>query len=400
MYPNFYYIFRDWFGIEIEFLKIINSFGFFVAISFLLAGVFMQKELKRKFNDGILGKGTVLSFWVGKPLSKSDYISSAITGFLLGFKILPLLLDFGVANGNPQDFLLSSKGNILYGILLALAFTAFNYYSDKKQRLETPELKTKLVDPSYFIGEFTIAAFVGGIIGAKAFHIFENMNEFYKDPWDSIVSFGGLTFYGGLIVGGGAVLYLAKKRGIKILHMLDVGGPAMMLAYGTGRIGCQVSGDGDWGINNTAPKPDWMSFLPDWMWSYDYPHNVNSVGEQIPGCNFQEHCNHLVPSVFPTPFYETIMALILFFILWKLRKKLTYAGILFGIYLIMNGVERFLIEKIRVNTIMEFAGVHFTQAELISSLMVILGIFIIIYSYKVKLPLKANHENGTALEEQ
>lgn len=398
MYPNFYYIFKDWFGIELEFLKIINSFGFFVAVSFLLAGLFMQKELKRKFKAGLLGQGTILKHWVGKPLPIGDYISSGVTGFLLGFKILPLLFDFSVTGGNPQKYLLSTQGNIIYGLIAAGILLYLNYRTDKKQRLEIPEERSKLVDPSYFMGEFTLAAFIGGLLGAKLFHILENLDEFIKDPYESIVSFSGLTFYGGLIVGGGAVLYLAKKRGINMLHMLDVGGPAMMLAYGTGRIGCQVSGDGDWGIVNTDPKPSWMSFLPDWMWSYDYPHNVNSIGVPLPGCNFNEHCNHLVPSVFPTPFYETVMALTLFAILWYLRKRVSFAGILFGIYLIFTGLERFLIEKIRVNTIMEFAGIKFTQAEMISIIMVLLGILTIAIAYNRKVSLNNNKTIGITVD--
>ncbi len=385
MYPNFYYIFKDWFGIEITFLNIINSFGFFVALSFLLASLLMQKELKRKFNDGILGNGIKLTRFVGKPFSVTDYVTSGITGFILGFKILPILLDFSVTNGNPQEFLLSGAGSWLYGILLAAGFAAYNFYLDKKQRLETPIEKSVTVDPSHFMGEFTLAAFVGGLLGAKLFHILENLDEFAVDPMGSIISFSGLTFYGGLIVGGAAVLYKANKKGIPVLHMLDVGGPAMMLAYGIGRIGCHVSGDGDWGIVNTNPKPAWMSFLPDWMWSYDYPNNVNSVGVPLPNCFDAQHCNHLVPSVYPTPFYETIMALILFFILWRLRKRFKYAGTLFGVYLIMNGLERFLIEKIRVNTIMEFAGIKFTQAELISTCLMIAGVALIVFAQKNKL---------------
>ena len=398
MYPNFYYIFKDWFGVELQFLQIINSFGFFVAVSFLVASILMQKELKRKYKDGILGNGIELKYWVGKPLSIGDYVTAGITGFILGFKIIPLLMDFNVANGNPQEFLLSGQGNILYGFLFAAILLGYNYYSDKKQRLEVPELRVKKVDPSYFMSEFTLAAFVGGLLGAKLFHILENLGEFYQDPMGSIMSFSGLTFYGGLIVGGGTVLYLARKKGIPFLHMLDVGGPAMMLAYGTGRIGCHVSGDGDWGIANTDPKPDWLSFLPDWMWSYDYPNNVNSIGVPIPGCIGEQHCNHLVPSVFPTPFYETIMAVILFLILWRLRKKIKYAGMLFGIYLVMNGLERFLIEKIRINTIMEFAGMKFTQAELISFSLMLLGLFLIYFSFKKKIPVKVESQIGTPLD--
>jgi phosphatidylglycerol:prolipoprotein diacylglycerol transferase len=398
MYPNFYYIFRDWFGIELNGLKLINSFGFFVAISFLLASIFMSLELKRKFKEGVLGQGKLVKYWVGKPFSKTDYITSGLTGFILGFKFLPLMFNFSLANDNPQEYLLSSQGNLMMGLLTTALFLGFNYWQDKKQRLPEPEEKTKLVDPSQNIGELTLAAFVGGLSGAKLFHILENISEFQADPIGSIISFSGLTFYGGLIVGGAAVLYVAKKRGIRPLHMLDVGGPAMMLAYGIGRIGCHVSGDGDWGIVNTAPKPGWMSFLPDWMWSYDYPNNVNSVGVPIPGCNDLQHCNHLVPSVFPTPFYETIMALILFFILWSIRKRIKYAGLLFGIYLVMNGMERFLIEKIRVNTIMDFLGMKVTQAEIISTSLMILGVILIVFSLKRKEPASGLSNIGTTVE--
>lgn len=398
MYPNFYYIFKDWFGLEIPFLQIINSFGFFVAVSFVLAGLFMQLELKRKYKDGVLGNGTLLHYWEGKPLTKSDYVTAGITGFILGFKIVPLFLDFSIANGNPQTYLLSAQGNFLLGLLVAAIMLGYNYYTDKKQRLPEPVQKTRHVDPSYFMGELTLAAFVGGLLGAKLFHILENLDEFAQDPMGSIISFSGLTFYGGLIVGGISVIYYARKRGIPFLHMLDVGGPAMMLAYGTGRIGCHVSGDGDWGIANLEPKPEWMSFLPDWMWSYDYPNNVNSIGVPLPGCFDVQHCNHLVPSVFPTPFYETLMALALFGILWSIRKRLKYAGTLFGIYLVMNGFERFMIEKIRVNTIMEFAGVHFTQAELISSILMLLGVILIVFSLKKKMPVKKLEASGTGID--
>ena len=388
MYPNFYYIFKDWFGIELDFLRMINSFGFFVAISFLLAGWAMRVELKRKFNDGILGNGIKLKYFTGKPMPNSDYISSGVTGFVFGFKILPLFLDFSISNNDPQAFLLSTQGNLFYGLLVAFLFLAFNYWQDKKQRLAEPIEQVKTVDPSYYIGELTLAAFIGGILGAKFFHILENLSEFNQDPMGSILSFSGLTFYGGLIVGGISVLYVAKKKGIPFLHMLDVGGPAMMLSYGTGRIGCHVSGDGDWGIVNTATKPNWLSFLPDWMWRYDYPNNVNSVGVPMPNCIGEQHCNHLDPMVFPTPFYETIMALILFAILWSIRKKLKYGGLLFGIYLIMNGLERFMIEKIRVNTIQDFFGLKLTQAEIISTALVLLGIVLITYAFKAKKPVK------------
>lgn len=152
-----------------------------------------------------------------------------------------------------------------------------------------------------------------------------------------------------------------------------------MIGYAVGRIGCHMSGDGDWGIDNLRPKPNWLNWAPDWMWSFDYPHNVVRYGEPILNCTGDKYCNHLVPSVFPTPFYETIMCFILFFILWSIRKKIKTPGVLFSIYLVFNGVERFFIEKIRVNTLYNLNGFKFTQAELISTILFFLGLFGIWY---------------------
>ncbi len=404
MYPNFYYIFQDWFGLELPGLKLINSFGFFVAISFVAANVVMTKELKRKFKLGILGAGEQVKVMKGMAMSQSDYIASGITGFIIGYKFLPLLFNFSLANDNPQSYILSLNGSFIYGIIGAALFVGINYWQDKKQRLPEPVEEIKTVDPSYHMGTITFAAFLGGLLGAKLFHILENLSDFYRDPWGNIISFSGLTFYGGLIVGGIAVLIVAKRKGIKTLHMLDVGGPAMMLSYGTGRIGCHVAGDGDWGIVNTLPKPGWMSFFPDWVWAYNYPNNVNRVcnpfmeGDagymQNIGCNFDQ-TPYLVASVFPTPMYEAFFGILLFFVLWMLRKKIKYAGILFGIYLMLSGTERFLIEKIRVNTLMDFMGMQVTQAEIISSSLFILGLFLVVYGLLKKIPVS---NVGTTLE--
>ncbi len=95
--------------------------------------------------------------------------------------------------------------------------------------------------------------------------------------------------------------------------------PAMMLAYGIGRMGCQVSGDGDWGIVNTHPKP--FAGLPDWAWSYTFPHNVIGEGITLPGCT-GHYCTQLPEGVFPTSLYEIIAALLLFAFLWSIRKKI------------------------------------------------------------------------------
>jgi prolipoprotein diacylglyceryltransferase len=172
--------------------------------------------------------------------------------------------------------------------------------------------------------------------------------------------------------------------------------PTMLFAYAAGRIGCHMSGDGDWGIANAAPKPNWLSWLPDWMWAYDYPNNVNydvnypqSLGElndtnvlpitdpNVP-C-FDGYCTHLDPMVFPTPVYETIMATGIFLFLWFIRKRLTIPGLMFAAYLMLNGIERFFIEKIRVNNKFDLIGIQATQAELIAVLFFLTGAGLFVY---------------------
>jgi prolipoprotein diacylglyceryltransferase len=199
---------------------------------------------------------------------------------------------------------------------------------------------------------------------------------------------------------------------------MDAVAPVLMIAYAVGRIGCHVSGDGDWGIFNTAytldsegaivrsaegdfeksiaSNPEFgryltsqyggvekiprahvpgLPFLPDWFWAYNYPHNVNEVGSPIPGCE-GAYCNQLNPLVFPTPLYEIIACALLFIPLWMLRKKIKVPGRLFALYLVFNGAERFLVEKIRVNSTYDIFGFHPTQAELISTLLMLGAAFL------------------------
>ncbi|MBK5271219.1 MAG: prolipoprotein diacylglyceryl transferase, partial [Bacteroidia bacterium] len=184
----------------------------------------------------------------------------------------------------------------------------------------------------------------------------------------------GLTFYGGLICASLAIWWYAKKHKIGFWHLNDAAAPTLMLAYSLGRIGCQVSGDGDWGIENVKSKP--FSWLPDWMWSYTFPHNVNEAGIKIPGCTEAKYCNELPVGVFPTSFYEIVICFILFLLILSLRKKFKVPGTLFAFYLVLNGVERFFIEKIRVNVRLDIFGFHPTQAEVISSLLFLTGIIL------------------------
>jgi prolipoprotein diacylglyceryltransferase len=176
-------------------------------------------------------------------------------------------------------------------------------------------------------------------------------------------------------------MYCYSKK-LNLLRVLDSGAPAMMLSYGTGRFGCHFSGDGDWGLANTHPTPAGLGWLPDWAWAYTYPHNVlghgGNVGPEmvsIPGCT-GDYCHQLAVPVWPTPLYEALMALGLFFIIWKvLRFKSTSPGNLFAWYMVFAGTERFLIEFIREHgsSLYRVGSLTFSQAQLISLLLLITG---------------------------
>jgi prolipoprotein diacylglyceryltransferase len=375
MYPRISDFFNDVFGTDINLP--IQSYGFFLATAFLVAAMLLSYELARKEKAGLI-KSTIKKTLVGKPASISELIITFIISFFVGYKISGIVLDYDLMVANPQDFIFSSEGSLVGGLILAVIFTIYQYYFKNKQKLPVPEWKEVEVHAKEQVWPIVFIAVIFGIVGAKIFHQLENLDEFMRDPMGSIMSFSGLTFYGGFIVAAFAVGIYAQKRNIAWQHIADSLAPSLIIAYGIGRIGCQVSGDGDWGIVNNMMQPGWLSFLPEWVWAYNYPHNILNQGIPIVGCA-GPHCFQLAEPVFPTPIYETTMSLIIFAILWSLRKKLRIPGSLFAIYLMFNGAERFLIEKIRVNNIFDFIGMKVTQAEVISVLIFIIGLIFLIY---------------------
>ncbi|MEQ1553850.1 MAG: prolipoprotein diacylglyceryl transferase family protein [Ferruginibacter sp.] len=436
MYPNLYYIFKDLFGVQWNFLKIFNSFGLMVAVAFFVAILILGLELKRREKLGLLHPSDEI-IEIGKPASIFDFILNGLTGFIFGSKIFGLIFS-KPETMNTQDYIFSKEGNILGGIAIAALLIGLKWYEKNKQKLKTPEKRTIRIWPHDRVGDIFVIALIFGILGAKLFDNFEHWNEFIQDPIGKIFSQSGLTFYGGLILASFAVCFYAYKKGIKIPHLVDSAAASLMIAYAIGRIGCQVSGDGDWGVYNSAYTSDaygnislaapgdfekalqknasyflegivtdstgkkmyvtdriyptlkdvphqnikGFSFLPKWFFAYSFPQNVNNDGVPIPGVK-EDHYNVLPSPVFPTAFYETVICILLFLFLWAIRKKIKTPFVMFGIYLILNGFERFIIELLRVNKTYAVSGFTLSQAQEIALMLIVAGIITITFG-KIK----------------
>lgn len=396
MYATIYDAVKDLFGVEIIHLKLLQSFGFFVAISFLLCAYFFAKDLERKSNEGLLPTSKRKSI-VGVAATQGELIGQFMIGFLLGWKLIGSFADYAVFSEDPRGWILSAQGSILWGILTGGAFAGFLFWRTNRTKEDKPrEIEIKVTAADH-VGTMTLIAAAFGFIGAKLFHILENFGSFLDDPGEMMFSFSGLTMYGGLILGSAAVLYYAHRQKFNILHVMDACAPGLFLAYGVGRLGCQVSGDGDWGIVNTSPKPGWLSWAPDWAWSYNYPNNVNGTiipndldpkyqsEEWFPRVLMHDPSQGLLEPVYPTPLYETIMCVTLFLVFWGFRKRIVTPGFLFALYMIFNGLERFTIELIRVNTtLFTIGGFRVTQAEFIAFSLVTLGVALAVWTKKRK----------------
>jgi len=389
MFPTIGDIIHYLFGIPFTFP--IQTFGFFVALSFLLAYVVFTSEFKRYEANGKIHafKRTVI---IGQPASILDIAINFLLGGAFGYKVFGAILDFTKFSTDPRKYMLSANGNLMMGLLTGFVFGIWVYFDRKKQALPQPKLVEETRHPYQLMGLIVFSVGFFGFIGAKLFNTVEHLDELWYDPVNTLFSTYGFAYYGGLIFGALTYLYIGYRYGMKQVHLADIGSPGMMLAYGIGRIGCHLSGDGDWGIVNNNPKPTLLSWLPNWMWSFRFPHNSINAGVPMPNCS-GKYCNQLVNGVYPTSFYELVLCIGMFLLMWAFRKKIKLPGLMFCIYLILNGGERFLIEHIRINFYYRFLGFTFTQAEIIGGLMLLgglIGLAIIAYKrnrYKPALPI-------------
>lgn len=358
----------------------IYSYGFFVACGFFAAATLAVNEMRRRETLGLL-KGQSAQITVGEAPSVVEVIFYSAVGFVMFFKLIGLVAyqrELSTGMIQLKDYFLSlTLGSWLAGIIGGTGIGYYYYSFKNKERLLAPQKKTITIFPSDGIGDMVVIAAVLGVLGSNFFNYLENPDDyvnFWADPIGSM--FSGLSVYGGLIcagIGFGVYAYIKK---FSIAHFFDSVAPGFILANGIGRIGCHVAGDGDWGLANPYPKPDWF---PQFLWSNSYAHNIIDADPniRIPGC-MEEHCQQLAQAAYPTPLYEFIMCTAIFLILWSLRKRFTFApGLIFTSFMILIGIQRFAIEQwrdISGRDTYGMLGFQFRQSELISMIMIFIGI--------------------------
>jgi phosphatidylglycerol---prolipoprotein diacylglyceryl transferase len=199
-----------------------------------------------------------------------------------------------------------------FGLMFALAFVAIGLVIARRLR--------ELGKPAEWAYEMTLAALVGGLVGSRVYFIVQNYDDVKHDLLGNLFSGSGLVWYGGLLGGAIAVVAWAQWRGLLGLALLDLAATPLAVGYAIGRCGCQVSGDGDYGKAWDGP------------WAMAYPHG------EVP----------TTQTVHPTPIYETVSMGLVAIVLWRLRNRLR-PGLLFALYLVLAGTERFLVEFLRRN---------------------------------------------------
>ncbi len=245
-----------------------------------------------------------------------------------------------------------------FGVIVAIAVTLATFLASRLVRRYEEHGRLPAQSHSS-VWDMAIVSTLAGIVGARVFDVLDNADRFLADPLSMILTRTGFSIYGGLCFGIIAGVIFVKRRSLPVRPMLDATAPCIMLGYGIGRLGCQIAGDGDWGIAAKMNlKPGW---LPEWLWAQTYDGNIAGVIIAPPG-------------VYPTPIYEIMMSLAVASVLWILRFHKQRLGYLFSLFLLLAGFERILIEKIRVNVRYDILGAYVTQAEAISLLLVIAGL--------------------------
>jgi phosphatidylglycerol:prolipoprotein diacylglycerol transferase len=245
-----------------------------------------------------------------------------------------------------------------FGVMMALAFITTSWLLGK-------ELTRRGVNGN-IASWITIVAIAGGVLGAKLFWAFEHFGEFIRNPAGALFTGSGLTWYGGVILAAVAIVLIVRFSGKPFWKTVDPIGPLILLGYAIGRIGCFLSGDGDYGPPSDLP------------WAMAFP---NGTVPTPPGVK-----------VHPTPLYEIAISLPIFLYLWHIRKKVEdMPGYLFGMYMILGGCERFITEFWRLTPKTPFG---LTVPQAISLPMIVGGAILVWYARNHKVMPKPQ-ERGT-----
>jgi phosphatidylglycerol---prolipoprotein diacylglyceryl transferase len=224
-----------------------------------------------------------------------------------------------------------------FGICFAAGFLVSGLIIDRRFK--------ELGKPAEWTYEMVFAALIGGIVGSRLDYVIQNWDKVSDDLLGNIISGSGLVWFGGLVGGALGVVLWAHWRGFLGWQLFDTAAVPLAVGYAIGRIGCQLSGDGDYGTSSDLP------------WAMSYPDGTVPTTDEV----------------HPTPVYETVAMGLAGAVLWRLRDR--YApGVLFGLYLMIAGVERFLVEFIRRNDEV-VAGL--TQPQLIGLVLMGLGAAIV-----------------------
>jgi phosphatidylglycerol:prolipoprotein diacylglycerol transferase len=253
--------------------------------------------------------------------------------------------------------------------MLGIAFITASWLLNK-------EFKRRGIDENAALN-ITFIALIGGVIGSKLLYVIEEWGSITSMPssqifsTDGLFSPAGLTWYGGFLLATAIIYFYTRAKKIPFLRVCDATAPSLAIGYGIARIGCHLSGDGDYGL----PVSEFMSWVP---WGTDYSNGTLPPSIAFRGTDIAAKFGGVVPDTtlcHPTPIYELIFGIIIFTLLWKMRGKFKADGKLFGLYLILSGAARLLVEFIRLNP--KLIG-PLSEAQVISVALIIVG-FIFYY---------------------
>lgn len=252
----------------------------------------------------------------------------------------------------PEIFSLGPIPVNSFGLMVALAIFSASILLAKS--FQVNGLNSNLAE------KYVLTGGIGGLVGARLWYVFvDNYSELKNDLFSALISSAGFTFYGGFIISGILLLILIILDKIKVSSFVDATGPALALGYAIGRLGCQLSGDGDYGIETTS----------------------------ILGMSFSTGVIPTAPGVlvYPTPLYESTICILILFLLLHVERLTSWQlapGARFGLYLSLVALERFFVEFIRINP--EVVGT-LSQAQVISLFIFSFGIFLILFGFVRKI---------------